>query len=173
MFTPFFCNQYLFRIHNNSIKPLECQEALGMESGAISDGQISASSEFDASHAAGHGRLHFQETHASWSARKNDVNQWLQIDLISYYITVTRVATQGRYSALYNQWVTEYKLQYSINEVSFKYYREEGQNADKVRKIKSIKTKGWKGFSYNSAVSATSVLRVISINLPKCYLNFV
>lgn len=159
------------RIRINSIKPLACQEAFGMESGAISDEQISASSEYDANHAASHGRLNFQGTQASWSARTNDVNQWLQIDLISYYITVTRVATQGRHSTLYNQWVTEYKLQYSINEVSFKHYREQGQNADKVR-LNPLKRKDGKVSHTIPLFSLRPFCRVISINLPKCYLNF-
>ena len=106
-----------------------------MESGAISDGQITASSEYDAYHAVDHSRLNYRGQSAAWSARVNDANQWLQIDLISYYITVTRIATQGRDSDMYDQWVTKYKLQYSNDEVTFKHYREQGQNADKVRNI--------------------------------------
>lgn len=133
-----FWKLYLCHIRIDSIKPLECHNALGMESGAILDGQISASSEWDASHAAIQGRLHLQPTGSNmgaWSAQTRDANQWLQIDLSSYYITVTRVATQGRYSPSWNQWVTEYKLQYSNDGVSFKRYREQGQTADKVRYI--------------------------------------
>ena len=43
-----------------------------MESRAISDGQLSASSQWDANHATIQGRLHFQLTRSkagSWSAR--------------------------------------------------------------------------------------------------------
>ena len=80
----------------------ECQEALGMEDGAISDAQISASSQWDANHAAKQGRLHCNQ-HAK----------------------VTRVATQGR-NAAYSQWVTKYKLQYSDDGVNFQYYQENG-----------------------------------------------
>lgn len=132
-----------------------------MESGAISDGQISASSEYDPNHAASHGRLNYRGQYAAWSARTNDANQWLQIDLISYYITVTRIATQGRGSDVYDQWVTKYNLQYSNDEVTFKHYREQGQNSDKVRYISfatderlnfpinyhcsKINFEGWKG----------------------------
>ena len=104
-----------------------------MESGGISDGQITASSEYNAYHAADHSRLNYRGQSAAWSALVNDANQWLQIDLISYYITVTRIATQGRDT--YDQWVTKYKLQYSNDEVTFKHYREQGQTADKVRYI--------------------------------------
>jgi len=99
-----------------------------MEKGAIFDGQISASSHLDANHAAKQGRLHCKA--GSWSAGKNDLHQWLQVDLGSQYTKVTRVATQGRYDHPF--WVTMYKLQYSNDGVNFQYYREQGQTADKV-----------------------------------------
>ena len=105
-----------------------------MADGAISDSQISASSQLDSSHAATQARLHFKATAGkagSWSAGINDVNQWLQIDLGSRHTNVTRVASQGRNDSL--QWVTKYKLQYSNNGVNFQYYREQGQTADKVK----------------------------------------
>ena len=105
-----------------------------MENGAISDGQISASSQLDSSHAVTQARLHFKATAGkagSWSARSNDVNQWLQIDLGNWHTNVARVATQGRnYSPL---WVTKYKLQYSNNGVNFQDYKEQGQTAAKVK----------------------------------------
>ena len=111
-----------------------CQEPLGMESGAISDGQITASSQWDVNHAAIQGRLHFKAgvgKAGGWSARRNDANQWLQVDLRSRDTRVTHVATQGRNA--YGQWVTKYKLQYSNNGVHFQYYREQGQSAVKVK----------------------------------------
>ena len=112
-----------------------------MESGVISNGQISASSEYDADHAANHGRLNYQGEYAAWSSRTLDANQWLQIDLISHHIKITRIATQGRDSDKHHQWVTKYKLQYSNDEVTFKHYREQGQNVDKVRYISLAKTR--------------------------------
>ena len=105
-----------------------------MEFGAIKDGQIQASSEWDLNHAAIQGRLKFQKSgikQGAWSARKNDNNQWLQIDLQASYTKVTAVASQGRNQV--NQWVTKYKLQYSNDGVTFRYYREQGQTVDKVR----------------------------------------
>ena len=116
-----------------SKKSLDCLEALGMENGAISDGQICASSQLDSSHAFIQARLHFKATAGkagSWSARSNDVNQWLQIDLASRNTNVTRVATQGRNDSL--QWVTKYKLQYSNDDVNYQYYKQQGQTAAKV-----------------------------------------
>ena len=113
---------------------LECLNRLGMRNNAISDGHISASTQFDANHAAIQGRLNFQKTATkagSWSAATKDVHQWLQIDLGSLYTKVTRVITQGRHGL--DQWVTKYKLQYGDDGVNFQYYREQGQNVDKVK----------------------------------------
>ena len=101
-----------------------------MESRAISDLQISASSELDSSHAAIQGRLNFQAgdgKSGAWSARDNNQNQWLQADLGSSK-NVTHLATQGRNAG--NQWVTSYKVEYSNNDTFFHCYQEHG--TDKV-----------------------------------------
>ena len=104
-----------------------------MESGVIADGQIRASSQWDANHAAIQGRLHFKKSGAkqgAWSAKTNDLNQWLRIDLGNDFTKVSRVGSQGRDG--HDQWVTKYKLQYSTDDVNFQYYKDEGQAADKV-----------------------------------------
>ena len=102
-----------------------------MESGKITDSQISASSKYDDYGSARMGRLHNQEGSGAWTAATNNANQWLQVDLGSYYTRVTRIATQGRYGE-WIQWVTEYKLQHSDDGVNFQYYREQGETTDKV-----------------------------------------
>lgn len=109
-----------------------------MESGAITNGQIRAFSEYDYKHAASQARLHLKasgDNAGCWSASRNGYNQWLQIDLKNNRTRVTRVATQGRASDRYDQWVTRYKLQYSENGNIFWYYRELGQTTNKVRQI--------------------------------------
>ena len=121
---------HLFRFKN-----LECQEALGMESGDITDEQIRASSERRDNHAAIQGRLHNTEKHGSWQAYKDDASQWLQINLTGQYV-VTRVATQG--SDRHDHWVKKYELQYGDDGNNFQSYRTQGQNIPKV-KINSIK----------------------------------
>ena len=103
-----------------------------MESGLITDAQITASSEYDANHAAIQARLNFLAgggKAGGWSARRNDGSQWLQIALPGY-TKITRFGTQGRNA--YNQWVTKYKLQYSEDDAIFYYYHESGQSAAKV-----------------------------------------
>jgi len=120
----------------DSAKPLECHEALGMESGAISDVQITASSFHNNKdkYAAYYGRLHLRASGkhgGAWSASKDDVSAWLQIDLNGTY-RVTRLATQGR-NGNYKQWVTEYQLQYSNNTESFIFYTGHERNLTKVK----------------------------------------
>lgn len=105
---------------------LEGESSLGMETGAISDGHITASSYWGQYHEPYLARLHLQEAwsqfHGSWAAGSNDINQWLQIDL-SIEHNITRVATQGRQDA--NQWVTKYNMHYSANGVTFQYYTDQ------------------------------------------------
>ena len=98
-----------------------------MESGAISDGQVKASTDWDMNHAAIQGRLHYLSKPGkagSWSAKFNNLDQWLQIDLGNLNTTITSLATQGRDG--YGQWVTKYKVQYSDNGANFQYYTEQG-----------------------------------------------
>jgi len=105
-----------------------------MESGAIANSQIRASSQWDSRHAPFQGRLHFQGNFSragSWSAGSNDLFQWLQIDLGSQYTKVRRVATQGRNA--HSQWVTRYKLMYSNDGQNFQYYRDQGKPGDEVQ----------------------------------------
>ena len=121
-------------------KPLECQDAFGMESRAITDAQITASSEHNAVHAASRARLNFQEipgnASGAWVAGANDDNPWLQVDLGAHYTKVTRIATQGRNSLNFQQWVTKYKLQYRDKKEEFRYYRKPGQDTDEVKSVK-------------------------------------
>ncbi|PFX15365.1 G-protein coupled receptor GRL101 [Stylophora pistillata] len=116
-----------------SMNVSECRGALGMQDGIISDGQISASTERHSSQIAILARLHrapmTAEKAGSWSAEKNDLHQWLQVDLGSHYTRVMRVATQGRYDD--SHWVTKYKLQYGNDGEKFQYYRELGKFSDK------------------------------------------
>ena len=109
-----------------------------MDSGGITDAQISASSQWDNNHGASRARLHMQRNgnqRGSWSARTNDLNQWLQVDL-GGYTTLTRVATQGRSD--HDQWVTKYNLQYSDDGVIFQFYKEPHQTAAKVCKMSEM-----------------------------------
>ena len=101
-----------------------------MENYQITAAQISASSQYG-SHAPTLGRLHFKGDLGAWLAGPNDPNQWFQIDL-RVEANVTFVATQGRHRD-HNQWVSQYKLQYSKDGLSFQVYKETEENSEKVR----------------------------------------
>ena len=103
-----------------------------MEDGAISDGQITASSQWDDNHSPARARLNTRMAGpktGGWSSRPCDLNQWLQVDLGSYTI-VTRVATQGRNG--HDQWVTSYRIEYGNDGVHFRFYQEPGDSSPKV-----------------------------------------
>ena len=103
-----------------------------MESHLITDAHITASTQWDANHAAIQGRLNFLAgggKAGGWSARHNNPSQWIQIDL-ARYTRVTKLATQGRNA--FKQWVTKYELQYSEDGLNFYYYHDAGQNSPKV-----------------------------------------
>lgn len=111
---------------------IDCIASVGMESGAVSDFQISASSQKDDTSAASRARLNVKTSgiiQGGWSPFKDDLNQWLQVDL-GRHTTVTRLATQGRNG--FNEWVTKYTLQYSVDEVIYHFYKERGENSFKV-----------------------------------------
>lgn len=107
---------------------LECQRPHGVANGAITEQQITASTEFNSDLAPLFGRLFYP---SGWSTAVNNVSQWLQIDLGQKNIKITGAATQGRHNS--GQWVTTYKLHYSDNGVSFICHKEEGQTSDKVK----------------------------------------
>lgn len=98
----------------------------------ISDGQISASSQLDNNHGPQRARLNTKISgikQGGWLPLTNDRDQWLQVDLGSY-TRVTRVATQGRDG--YDQWVTSFELKYSINQITYKSYKETVRGNPKV-----------------------------------------
>ena len=69
---------------------LECQYALGMENGEISDEEISASTQWNDIHAPILGLVHPPEAggRAGWAGGIRDANQWLQVDLKKMYTYV-------------------------------------------------------------------------------------
>ena len=110
-----------------------------MENGAISDSQISASSEYTKDLAAKYARLNLPDKGwgncCVWAPRTPSSIAWLQIDLLNQHTRVTAVATQGREHHRYYQWVKTYKLQYSEFEYNFQSYKEQGQAEDKVKHV--------------------------------------
>ena len=114
---------------------LNSAEAQGMESGVISNSQMSASSQWSNLERAHYGRLHVKVTQHNAGgrvARTNDENQWLQIDLNNWYIEITNVASQGRNSRRWRFRVTNYNVTYSKGGIKFLFYKEREHNEAKV-----------------------------------------
>ena len=123
LFSNFFQSNSLFLLYT------ECPQPLGMENGQILDSQITASSKFDSNHGASNGRLNFAAgagRTGSWSARINDVNQWLQVDLLGKP-KVTAIMTQGRGDCSCNQFVKSFTISYSDSGSTFTSYPEGSQ----------------------------------------------
>ena len=101
---------------------IACSDPLGMESRKITDGQITASTEYNSVHGATNGRLNFKAgggKTGAWSARTNDVHQWLQVDL-GAKTEVTGIQIQGRQDA--DQWVTSFTISYSSDGTTYTFY---------------------------------------------------
>ena len=92
-----------------------------MEDGRIADSQITASTEWRSNHGPTNARLNRPAqsgTSGSWSVRTNDVNQWIQVEFESS-TWMTGVIIQGRSDS--DQWVIEYKVQYSTDGENWQY----------------------------------------------------
>ena len=107
-----------------------------MQSGEISDEQLSTSSERDSNHSATQSRLDVvnPDRGGSWAAKNNNTDQWLQVDLVILHTIVTRVATQGS-NGPKREWVTKYILQYGNDTEMFYNYTVPEQNTMKVKLI--------------------------------------
>ncbi|XP_030847156.1 retinoschisin [Strongylocentrotus purpuratus] len=102
-----------------TVGPIQDASPLGLESGAIPDSSLTASSEWDTDHSPSRGRLNIARIgllRGGWSAKINDLNQWIQVDLLETY-NIVGVATQGRQDLA--QWVTSFKVACSMNNVIF------------------------------------------------------
>ena len=105
-----------------------------MESRKITDGQITASTEYNAAYVATNGRLNFKAgggKTGAWSALRNDLHQWLQVDL-GAKTEVTGIQIQGRQDA--DQWVTSFTISYSNDGITYTFY----QNSKVGEKMKIL-----------------------------------
>ncbi|XP_033109129.1 lactadherin-like isoform X2 [Anneissia japonica] len=98
-----------------------CIDPLGVEDGTIPSDQLTASSVYNDQrwYGADRGRLNADENAGygeGWSAKANDNNQWIQVDL-GILNEVTGVITQGSHA--WNEWVTSYEVHHSVDNTNF------------------------------------------------------
>ncbi|KAG8521362.1 LOW QUALITY PROTEIN: Coagulation factor VIII, partial [Galemys pyrenaicus] len=106
-----------------------CSMPLGMESRAISDTQISASSYLKNAFAAwspSQARLHLQGRTNAWRPQVDDPKEWLQVDF-QKTVKVTGVTTQGVKSLLASMFVKEFLISSSQDGRSWTVYLQHGQ----------------------------------------------
>ncbi|XP_078348187.1 uncharacterized protein LOC144633234 isoform X3 [Oculina patagonica] len=105
----------------------QCHEgALGIQSGAVADNAITVSSQWDGNMGPDRARLNTArsgEKKGAWSARYNDIGQWIQVDF-GKVVKITKVLTQGRSD--YTRWVKSYWISYSLNNGFYEVYGENG-----------------------------------------------
>ncbi|KAL3884669.1 hypothetical protein ACJMK2_024787, partial [Sinanodonta woodiana] len=120
------CNGFLYGAIPLGYAQAVCNEDLVSGPNGIPDTKVSASSEFgvnDPTHdySAPRGRLNTTEVTdasgvihiGSWTAEKNDVDQWLQFELNEPSL-IRGITTQGRHGCC-KQWVTKFRVLYSMD----------------------------------------------------------
>ena len=96
---------------------VDCLEALGLESGKVSDSQLNASHNFP-NFSSPKGRLNNEE---AWCTGKK--GQYLQIDLLEVR-HVSALATQG-YKGSFSNYVKTYEIEYSYDGVKWFDYEDD------------------------------------------------
>ncbi|XP_019639599.1 PREDICTED: uncharacterized protein LOC109481455 [Branchiostoma belcheri] len=97
-----------------------CQDPLGMESGAIPDGSITASSYYYHEYRPYYARLNGVRSYGCWLSGGSSVGQWLQVDL-GEMKRVTGTIIQGQQRGA-ERWVTSYKIRYSADQTVWTTY---------------------------------------------------
>ncbi|EDO39488.1 predicted protein, partial [Nematostella vectensis] len=96
----------------------------------IPDARMTASSYYTDGYEPRNGRLNnefvnYTVNRGMWTAKHKAVGEYLQVD-VGRLVGVTKVATQGRPSTVYIQYVTSYKIGYSSDLINWIIYREGG-----------------------------------------------
>ena len=118
------------------VLPTECRiQPLGMENREIPNEAVKASSSWRLCEPwqARLNNIATSEGAGHWSALQNAVGQYLQIDLGKERV-VNKIATQGKPSTNYFQWVTSYKLLFSSDGAKWNEYQNDG-----VVKVNAVK----------------------------------
>ncbi|OXB61575.1 hypothetical protein ASZ78_010432 [Callipepla squamata] len=120
-----------------TFKTSGCYGTLGMESGVISDSQITASSILEWPDQTGRvntwkpENARLKRHGPPWAALDSDERQWLQIDL-NKEKRITGIITTGSTLAEYYYYVSAYRILYSDDAQKWTAYREPGIDKDKV-----------------------------------------
>uniref|UniRef100_A0A8C3WM74 Milk fat globule EGF and factor V/VIII domain containing n=1 Tax=Catagonus wagneri TaxID=51154 RepID=A0A8C3WM74_9CETA len=152
-----------------------CSTPLGMETGAIADFQISASS----MHLGFMGlqrwapelaRLHRAGIVNAWTASNYDRNPWIQVNLLRK-MRVTGVVTQGVSRAGSAEYLKSFKVAYSTDGRKFQFIQDEGELGDKLF-VGNLDNSGLKVNLFEAPLEAQYVRLVPIICHRGCSLRF-
>ncbi|KAJ7320303.1 hypothetical protein JRQ81_019814 [Phrynocephalus forsythii] len=111
-----------------------CSMPLGMESGAITNAQITASSyrkTWWSSWEPSLARLNLKGRTNAWQAKSNNNHQWLQIDLLQTK-KITGIITQGAKSMTTEMYVKTFTILYSDDNAAWTSYLDGAASREKV-----------------------------------------
>ncbi|XP_006106465.2 lactadherin [Myotis lucifugus] len=153
------CKQGYSGVHCES----RCAMPLGMETGAIADRQISASSVHLGFMALQRwapelARLHRSGIVNAWTASNYDRKPWIQVNLLRR-MQVTGVVTQGASRAGRAEYVKVFKVAYSLDGKKFKFIQDDENSGDKIdlgsqKQVTGIITQGARDFGNIQYVAA-------------------
>ena len=103
-----------------------------METGVITDSQLTSSSLLHNERRAALGRLH--KTPFPWCAAGSDTSPSYTVDLLQPML-VTGIAIMG--DIFYDNWIKTFRLEYSINGATFKSVLAKGGGTTKASKLRS------------------------------------
>ncbi|XP_033112622.1 uncharacterized protein LOC117113409, partial [Anneissia japonica] len=89
--------------------PDECPLPLGLETGVVSDSQLSASSSYDENHQPANARLNDA---SGWMANDTESGHWIQVSFRKR-MKITGILTQGGGDAY--GWIEKFMIRYSLN----------------------------------------------------------
>ncbi|XP_074011800.1 lactadherin isoform X1 [Numenius arquata] len=115
---------------------VRCAVLLGMEGGAISDAQLSASSVYYGFLGLQRwgpelARLNNQGIVNAWTSSNYDKSPWIQANLLRK-MRLTGIITQGARRVGQPEYVRAYKVAYSLDGREFTFFKDEKQDIDKV-----------------------------------------
>ncbi|XP_073711368.1 coagulation factor V [Misgurnus anguillicaudatus] len=141
-----------------------CSVPLGMQSGDITDNQITASTVafnwYTKHWHPWYARLNKQGTTNAWQAKNNDMQQWIQVEF-PIAKKITGIITQGAKSLYTEMFVTTFALEYSDDGKKWMKYTDDKKYAQKVFQANTDNNSQVKNFIYPPIFSR--FIRVVPI----------
>ncbi|KAG8145124.1 hypothetical protein E2320_013491 [Naja naja] len=113
-----------------------CKDELGMQTRAIADTQLTASSVYYGFLGVQRwgpelARLHNGGVVNAWTASSYDKNPWIQVNLLKTMF-LSGIVTQGAGRGGFSEYVQTYKVSYGLDGRVFTFYKDENQNQEKI-----------------------------------------